>query len=197
VDELADRLRRIKMLVTDVDGVLTRPHIILGGSGDGELFEIKQFSVHDGAATLLARAGGLIHVVLSGRDSPALRRRLEEITVDAAYLGDVNKPRHLARLKEDYGVRDEEIAYIGDDFLDLPVMRQVGVPIAVADATPEMRAAAIHVTAHNGGDGALEEVIRLILTAQGKLEQAVEQAITQVYADSDAGQRDSGPQEGV
>jgi 3-deoxy-D-manno-octulosonate 8-phosphate phosphatase (KDO 8-P phosphatase) len=183
-DHLREQLRRIKMLAMDVDGVLASPQIVIGSSESG-LFEIKQFCVHDGAATWAGRAGGLIQVVLSGRDSPALRQRLDRMKVDAAYLGEVNKLGPLALIKEEYDVTDAEIAYIGDDFLDIPIMERVGMPIAVADATPEMLKRASYVTKKKGGEGAVEETVRLILQAQDKWEAAVQEAVAHAYATPD------------
>jgi 3-deoxy-D-manno-octulosonate 8-phosphate phosphatase (KDO 8-P phosphatase) len=175
--------KRIKVLAMDVDGVLASPQIVLAGqTGVEGIFEIKQFCVHDGAAMSAGRAAGLIQVVWSGRDSAALRERLERMQVDAAFLGDVNKLRALEQVTHQYGVKEEEIAYVGDDFLDLPIMKRVGLPIAVADATFEMKRAAHYVTEKKGGQGAVEEVIRLILQAQGKWDWAVQEAVKQAYA---------------
>jgi 3-deoxy-D-manno-octulosonate 8-phosphate phosphatase (KDO 8-P phosphatase) len=184
--ELTERFRRVRMLAMDVDGVLASPQIVYAGSPDMDgLFEVKQFCVHDGAANWAGKAAGLIQVVMSGRDSLALRRRLDRMRIDAAYLGDVNKLLALARLKEDFDVTEDEIAYVGDDFLDLPVMERVGLPIAVADATIEMKKAAAYITQKRGGEGAIEEVVRLILQAQGKWDKAVRDAVKHAYAESD------------
>ena len=181
--EHTDAFKRVKLLAMDVDGVLASANIVLAGEIEGPgMFEVKQFCVHDGAATWAGNAAGLIQVVISGRDSTALRRRLGRMQLDATFLGDVNKLRALERITEDYDVTEEEIAYVGDDFLDLPIMRRVGLPIAVADATYEMKRAAQYVTEKKGGEGAIEEVIRVILQAQGKWDQAIEATLAQAYA---------------
>lgn len=179
----SDAFERVKLLAMDVDGVLASAGIVLAGEIEGNgLFEVKQFCVHDGAATWAGSAAGLIQVVISGRDSTALRRRLDRMQIDATFLGDVNKLRALERLTEQFDVTEDEIAYVGDDFLDLPIMRRVGLPIAVADATYEMKRAAHYVTEKKGGEGAVEEVVRLILQAQGKWEAAIEATLAQAYA---------------
>jgi 3-deoxy-D-manno-octulosonate 8-phosphate phosphatase (KDO 8-P phosphatase) len=185
-DELTERFRRVKMLAMDVDGVLSSPQIVLAGNPDlDKLFEVKQFCVHDGSANWAGKVAGLIQVVISGRDCPALRHRLQRMHIDAAYLGDLNKLHALAQLKEAFEVSDEEIAYVGDDFLDLPVMERVGLPIAVADATVEMKKVAAYITEKRGGEGAIEEVVRLILQAQGKWTWAVRETVKNAYAEPD------------
>ena len=179
---LRQQLKRIKMVLIDVDGVLARPQIIWAGQWQGEqLFEIKEFCVHDGSATWAARAAGLKLAVVSGRESLATRQRMAHMRVDELCLGDLNKLRVLERLKQKYGVNEEEMVYIGDDFLDLPIMRRVGIPIAVRDATPEVKRVARYITKMKGGEGAVGEVLRLVLQAQGKWAQAVETAVSSAY----------------
>src|SRR3954454_10906999 len=185
-EELTERFRRVRMLAMDVDGVLASPQIVLAGGPDLDgLLEVKQFCVHDASANWAGNAAGLLQVVISGRDSDALRHRLQRMHIDAAYLGDVNKLHALAHLTEAFEVTEDEIAYVGDDFLDLPIMERVGLPIAVADATVEMKKAAAYVTEKRGGEGAIEEVVRLILQAQGKWTWAVRETVKNAYAESD------------
>ena len=166
----------------DVDGVLTKPSIIWAGSLDGGgLHEIKEFCVHDGAASWAAKEAGLIRILVSGRDSEIVRQRAERMKVDGVYLNNLNKLRVLEELKKQYEVSDDEIAYIGDDFLDLPILQRVGFPFAVHDAVPEVKKAARVVTRKKGGEGAVAEALRLILTAQGKWKQGVFRAIEKAY----------------
>ena len=181
-DHLTARLKRIKMVLIDVDGVLASPQIVWAGQAGGRrLYEMKQFCVHDGAATWAAKAAGLMQIVVTGRDSAALRKRLERMQVDGVFAGDLNKLRVLERLKRKYKLTEDEIAYVGDDFLDLPIMERVGLPIAVRDATPEVKNVARYVTKKKGGEGAVEEVLRLILQAQGKWEWAIREAVRLAY----------------
>ena len=179
---LLARLKRVKMVLIDVDGVLARPRIIWAGQWEGKrLYEIKEFCVHDGAATWAARAAGLIQVVVSGRESLATRQRIRRMQVNELCAGNLNKLAVLDRLKRKYGVQDQEVAYMGDDFLDLPIMERVGMPIAVQDATPEVKRVARYVTAKAGGEGAVAEALRLILTAQDKWERGLQAAVRLAY----------------
>jgi len=181
-NHLKDRLKKIKMILIDVDGVLTKPQIIWAGQAEGNrLYEIKEFCVHDGAATWAAKAAGLIQVVISGRDSLALRKRMERMRVDEVCVGDLNKLIALQRLKKKYRVQEEEMAYLGDDFLDLPIMERVGLPMAVSDATPEVKKVARYVTKKKGGEGAVGEALRLILNAQGKWRKGIQEAVRSAY----------------
>lgn len=181
-NQLVSRLKRIKVILIDVDGVLTRPQIIWAGQLEGNrLYEIKEFCVHDGAATWAAKSAGLIQIVVSGRDSLALRKRMERMQIHGVYAGDLNKLRVLERIKRKYRVSDEEVAYIGDDFLDLPIMERVGLPIAVQDATPEVKRVARYVTKKRGGEGAVGEALRLILRAQRKWKRGVSEAVRSAY----------------
>ena len=181
-NHLAPTLRRIRAVLIDVDGVLASRQITWAGQSEGRrLYEIKQFCVHDGAATWAAHAAGLVQAVLSGRDSAALRKRMERMRVDEVFAGDLNKLRALEILKRKYRVSESEMAYIGDDFLDLPIMERVGLPIAVSDATPDVKRVARYVTKQKGGEGAVAEVLRMILTAQGKWQRAIRQTVDQAY----------------
>ena len=181
-NHLLRRLKRVRMVLIDVDGVLARSQIIWAGQANGRrLYEIKEFCVHDGSATWAARAAGLILVIVSGRDSLTVRRRLKNMKVDELYLGNLNKLQALEELKQKYGVRESEIAYIGDDFLDLPIMERVGMPIAVRDAMPEIKRIARYVTKMKGGEGAVGEALRLILGAQRKWSRAVTDTVRSIY----------------
>ena len=166
----------------DVDGVLARSSIIWAGSlGGNGLHEIKEFCVHDGAASWAAKEAGLLRVLVSGRDSEVVRKRAERMKVDGVYLNTLNKLEILERVKEKHGLSEEEIAYIGDDFLDLPILKKVGFPIAVSDAVPEVKKVARYVTRKKGGEGAVAEALRLILTSQGKWKRGYERAIEEAY----------------
>lgn len=166
----------------DVDGALAKPNIIWAGSFDGNgLHEIKEFCVHDGAASWAAKEAGLLRVLVSGRDSTVVRHRAERMKVDGIYLNNLNKLDVLKMVREKYHLLEEEIAYIGDDFLDLPILQRVGLPVAVSDAVPEVKRAARYVTRKKGGEGAVAETIRLILTSQGKWKEGYQKAIEKAY----------------
>lgn len=179
---LKERLKKVKLLMIDVDGVLAKPNITWAGSlNGGGLHEIKEFCVHDGAASWAAKEAGLIRVLVSGRDSSVVRLRAERMKVDAVYLNNLNKLQILDQVKKKYRLSESEIAYIGDDFLDLPILKKVGFPIAVGDAVSEVKRVARYVTRKKGGEGAVSEAFRLILTAQGKWEKGYRQAIEKAY----------------
>jgi len=154
--------RRVRMVVLDVDGVLTDGRLYYGD--DGTTF--RSFHVHDGLGIVRAVDSGLVIAAISGRDDPSVRRRMEELRVE--YIGGSwDKLRDYERLLKRHGLRDEEVAYVGDDLNDLPVMRRVGLPVAVADARPEVKAAALYITRAKGGEGAVREVLDAILRAMG------------------------------
>lgn len=177
-----ERLKKVKLLMIDVDGVLAKPNITWAGSLNGNgLHEIKEFCVHDGAASWAAKEAGLLRVLVSGRDSSVVRQRAERMKMDAVYLNNLNKLEILEEVKKKYGLSENEIAYIGDDFLDLPILEKVGFPMAVGDAVPEVKKAARYITRKKGGEGAVAEALRLILGAQGKWEKGYRQAIQKAY----------------
>ena len=164
------RLRKIKLLITDVDGVLTEGSIYLGNDG----VELKRFSIHDGAAVAFARAAGLKLAVISGRYSPATESRMKELGIDEdCYQGKLNKVRIYKELCQKYDLKDDEVAYIGDDLIDAAVMEKVGFAIAVRNAHPFIKEISHHVTETVGGDGAFREVVELILKGQGLYEEVI------------------------
>ena len=149
----------IRLIILDVDGVLTDGSIIYDESGG----QIKRFNVHDGLGIRIAREAGVRVAALSSRDSPAVRRRLEELRVDPIVQGSGDKGADVQRVAELAGVPLEEAAYVGDDLLDLPAMRRVAWPVAVADGAREVRSAARLVTRRDGGRGAVREVVERLL----------------------------------
>ncbi len=160
----------------DVDGVLTDGKIHLASLADGTLAEMKSFSAYDGAGLMLARAAGLRTGILTGRESAANTRRAAELDMEFVYQ---NRPEKLPAYKEILrrgGVKDSEVAYVGDDLPDLPVLARAGLAVAVANGAPEARRAAHYVTRRRGGEGAVREVVEIILKAQKKWDAAVRQA---------------------
>jgi len=157
------------LLILDVDGVLTDGSIYRG-QGDVEL---KRINVSDGAGIALARAAGLKLAIVSGRSSPATTSRMKELQITDVYNGTLNKIPPYEALKKKYGLSDAQIAYMGDDLIDLPVMEQVGVPIAVDNAYDPVKEIAVYVTKARGGDGAVREAIDWILREQDRYEQAL------------------------
>lgn len=160
--------RRIKLVCLDVDGVLTDGGVYIGLVASQPL-EFKRFHVLDGLGVKLLRTVGLPLVLLSGRESEASEARAKEMEVDE--LHQVAPQQKLATLVDVLGRRGltlKDCAYVGDDLADLPVMRAVGLPIAVANAMTEVKAAARYVTSASGGQGAVREVAEQLLKARGE-----------------------------
>lgn len=159
---------RIRGLAFDVDGVLTDGTVWV--SGDGR--ESKRFSIADGTALVWARLAGYHMAWISGRASDATTRRAAELDVEWVYQGVRDKAGRVRSWAESLGLGLDEILYMGDDQIDLSVFAVVGVSVAPANADPEIRARASHVTAARGGEGAVREAIRWVLEGSGKLEWA-------------------------
>ncbi len=169
-----DRARRIKVLLFDVDGVLTDGGITVMPGADGKAVEVKTFSAHDGMGIALAHVAGLKVGWVTKRESQAVRIRAKDLRIDHLYQGQHYKVEALDAIVRDEGCTLEEVAYVGDDIIDLPVMRKVGLAIAVANARPEVTAMAHYVTTHSGGFGAGRDAIDFLLRARGVLEQTIE-----------------------
>jgi 3-deoxy-D-manno-octulosonate 8-phosphate phosphatase (KDO 8-P phosphatase) len=177
-----DRARRIKVMLFDVDGVLTDGTIWLFPSNAGNfssstpaVVEAKGFSAHDGIGMALARLGGLKTGVITRRVSETVALRARDLKLDFVYMGQSYKMQAVHEILEKESVTLGEIAYAGDDVIDIPVMREVGLAIAVANAREAVISAAHYVTPHRGGDGAGRDAIEFILKAKGTLSQLVEQ----------------------
>ncbi len=159
------------MLLLDVDGVLTDGRIIYTDRG----VEVKAFHVRDGSALKIWRLQGKKAGVLTGRTSPAVSIRAAELGLDPVIQGAADKLEALREVLSRTGLSAERICYVGDDVPDLPVLGQCGVAVAVADACPEVRAAADHVTRAPGGAGAVREVVEWLLRSQGRWQAVIEQ----------------------
>jgi 3-deoxy-D-manno-octulosonate 8-phosphate phosphatase (KDO 8-P phosphatase) len=162
---------RIRLLALDVDGVLTDNGVYVGLAGDHPV-EFKRFFIQDGLGLRMLRAAGLVVVWASARRSDATELRARELKVDEV-LQDNKKLPAFEALLERRGVAWEDCAFVGDDLPDLPLLTRVGLPIAVANAVPEVKAAARVVTTLAGGRGAVREVAELILRARGEWQELV------------------------
>src|SRR3984893_9612217 len=162
------RRKKIRVLIMDVDGVLTDGHVWLLSRRDGTASEIKGFSAYDGAGLKLARAAGLRTGLITGRESSAVSQRARECEIEFVYQGRATKLGSYEEILRATGASDREVAYVGDDLPDLPLLKRVGLAVAVANAAPEVKRAAHFVTSRSGGEGAVREVIELIVKAQGK-----------------------------
>lgn len=173
---VARRARKIRVLLCDVDGVLTDGQVWLLSQADGTTLELKGFDAHDGAGLSVLKLAGFRTGVITGRNSPAVTRRAADCNMDYVYQGVPVKIPIYEEILRKAGVHDEEVAYVGDDLPDIPVMQRVGLAVAVANATPETKLAAHYTTARSGGRGAVREVVELILKAQGRWEEMISQA---------------------
>jgi len=169
-EALKERIRKIKLLLVDVDAVLTDGRIVYGDYGD----ELKFFDVQDGHGLSMLRRAGIRFVLLSGRKSKINVRRAKELGASGLHQLAHDKLKVYALALKKYRVLPEEICYVGDDLIDLPVLVRVGFAVAVANAVPEVRERAHYVTAKSGGRGAVREVTDLLLKEQGKWAEAVE-----------------------
>jgi 3-deoxy-D-manno-octulosonate 8-phosphate phosphatase (KDO 8-P phosphatase) len=130
----------------------------------------KRFDVQDGLGIAMAREFGLKTAVITGQNQPCVAARLRDLKVDDYFPGFIDKRESYAVVKERHGLKREEVAFLGDDWIDIPVMRAVGVPLAVANAQPETKNEALYVTRAFGGRGAVREAIRLIFHCRNQLD---------------------------
>ena len=169
--KLRDRITKpIKLIILDVDGVLTDGGIYVDADGR-ELY--KAFNVKDGLGITLAKQVGIATAIITGKESSIVAHRAAALGIELVYQGNLDKRAAYADIKEKTGLRDEEIAYIGDDVLDLPIMTQVGFPMAVADAVEEVLDIAEFVAPEVGGHGAVRICYEEILRAQGKWDKII------------------------
>jgi len=194
-----ERARRIKLILFDVDGVLTDGGIWIfptpapshttgaraqeleskGGYAiaSANMLEAKGFNAHDGSGISLARLGGMKCGIITKRISEAVALRARDLRLEYVYMGQAFKMQAVREIMEKESLELEEIAYVGDDIIDLPVMRQCGLAIAVANARPQVKAAAHYITPNSGGQGAGRDAIDFILEAKGILDAVIERYI--------------------
>jgi 3-deoxy-D-manno-octulosonate 8-phosphate phosphatase (KDO 8-P phosphatase) len=172
---LSERARRVKVLLFDVDGVLTNGDITIIPGADGKGTEVKSFSAHDGLGISLARLAGLKIGFVTKRNSQVVAIRARDLKIDHVYQGQGHKMDAVNKIMAAENCTLDEIAYVGDDIIDLPVMRVVGLAIATANARPQVKAAAHYVTPLAGGQGAGRDAVDFILTERGVLENTIEE----------------------
>jgi 3-deoxy-D-manno-octulosonate 8-phosphate phosphatase (KDO 8-P phosphatase) len=166
---LKEKVAQIKLVISDVDGVLTDGAIYKSGND-----EFKKFNVTDGSGIAMARAANLPIALISGRYSEATEIRAKELRIEDVYNGTLDKIEPYFELKQKYDVQDDEIAFIGDDIIDLPVMQKVGVPIAVNNAIDSVKSIALYTTKKDGGNGAFREAIDWIITTQDRYDEVLQ-----------------------
>jgi 3-deoxy-D-manno-octulosonate 8-phosphate phosphatase (KDO 8-P phosphatase) len=172
--------RRIRLVGFDVDGVLTDGGLYLGGDGAGAPVELKRYDIQDGLGIRFLRIAGLHLTIITGRVSESVRIRARELEIEHV-VQDVHarKLSALMRLLEQLGMTPEECAFVGDDFPDVPVLRAVGMAVAVGNAVPEVRDLCHVRLTKSGGHGAVREFAELLLKARGEWDKVVERYLKQ------------------
>ena len=165
-----DRAKRIRLLLLDVDGVLTDGQLAFDGAGR----EIKFFHIRDGQGIRLLQRAGIKVGIVTGRKSKAVDFRARELGVELVFRKVRDKVRALEAVLRKENLKAEQVCYVGDDLVDLAVLSRVGLAVAVADAVPEAKALAHYTTRFSGGRGAVREVCEKILKTQGKWEKIIE-----------------------
>ena len=158
------KLKKIKMLILDVDGVMTDGRIIMDDSGR----EIKHFDVRDGHGLKILQRYGIKVVLLTGRQSEVVKHRARDLGIKEIHQKVFNKKEVFAKILKKNKLAPEEVAFLGDDIIDIPVLKAVGFSAAVADALDVVKKSVDYITKHSGGRGAVRELCDLILQAQGK-----------------------------
>ncbi len=166
-------LAAVKMVVMDVDGVLTDGSVYVTPSGE----EMKRFNIWDGAGIGLLHRAGIKTAIISSRSSPAVERRAAELGVGEVRQGVSDKLSAFREILSRSKVGEGEICYVGDDLNDIPILKIAGVPVAVGNARPEVKEAARVVTRARGGEGAIRELAELVIRAQGKWDGVLERLL--------------------
>jgi 3-deoxy-D-manno-octulosonate 8-phosphate phosphatase (KDO 8-P phosphatase) len=175
LEDAQARARNIKVLIFDVDGVLTNGDIAMVPKLDGSGVEVKAFHAHDGLGISLARLGGIKTGIITKRQSQTVAIRARDLKLEFIYQGQHFKMNAVQDILERAQIGLDQLAYVGDDIVDLPVMRKCGLAIATANARPQVKAEAHWVTPLPGGQGAGRDAIDFVLSAQGSLERVIEE----------------------
>jgi len=167
------RAKKIKLLLMDVDGVLTDGKMYYLPGHDGKMVEFKAFHSLDGIGLRLLNQFGIRTGVITGREAPGTEERAGNLGMSYAYQGFLSKLEPLREILRDTGLREENVAYIGDDLTDIPVLRRAGLAVAPRNALPEVKRAAHFITKKAGGEGAVREACDFILKSQGHWDEVI------------------------
>src|SRR3990167_5433217 len=159
-----EKAKDIKLVILDVDGVMTDGRIVIDDNG----VESRNFDIKDGMGVVVMMMSGVEVAIITSKKSVAVRHRAEELKIKRFHEGIKKKTEPYEEMLKEMGITDAQVAYVGDDLVDLSMMKRVGFPVAVADAVDEVREAAVYITNARGGYGAVREVAELILKTQGK-----------------------------
>ncbi len=158
------KMARIKLLLLDVDGILTDGRIIYDNQGN----ELKAFDVKDGHGLKMVQRAGIKTGIITGRKSEVVKRRAQELGFDILYQGALNKLEPYLEILKEHGLTNDQVAYVGDDVVDLPVLRRVGFSATVADAVDDVLPLVDYVTKRSGGRGAVREICDMLIRASGQ-----------------------------
>ncbi len=167
---LNKRLQRIRLILLDVDGVLTNGSVVLGSGA----YELKIFNIQDGLGIRLAQAAGIEVGIITGRSSEAVERRAAELGVSILFQGEKNKLKACRQILTDLDLSIGQVCFIGDDLPDLQLIRNAGLGVTVANGCEDVKTYADYITERTGGHGAVREVIELILKSQGRWDELVQ-----------------------
>ena len=173
---LKNRAAQIKLLLMDVDGTMTDGGVLLLSQPDGSALEIKKFDAHDGQGLTLAHTAGILTGCITGRESAALLRRAHEMKMDYIYMKIPLKMPAYEEILAKAGLKDAEVAYVGDDLPDIPILKRVGLAVAVGDAVADVKKIAHYTTKTHAGKGAIRESIELILKSKGIWDELIDKA---------------------
>ncbi len=183
-EELRARAAKIKAILTDVDGILTDGKLNFFVLPDGRVDEFKSFNALDGIAARMCRHCSITLGIITGRRHPATIHRARALGFSYVYQGFLTKTGPLEDILKRENLRPEEVAFIGDDLTDLPLLLKVGLAVTVPNAVDAVKKAAHYITTRRGGDGAYREMTDLILEAQGKLEPLTQQMLTSTWGEA-------------
>lgn len=169
-DDLKDRILKVKLLIMDVDGVLTDGRMVYGDYGD----ELKFFDVQDGFGLVMLRQAGIRTAIISSKKSRVNQRRAKELHITKIYQNARDKFKVLEKITKKMNISREEVCFIGDDLVDIPVLSKVGFAVGVKNAVDEVKEVVHYVTLKSGGRGAVREVVDLILKTQNKWKSVTE-----------------------
>ncbi len=170
MQDILDKAKKIELVIFDVDGVMTDGSLFLGDDGQ----EYKAFNSLDGHGMRMLQEGGINAAIITGRKSNVVEHRMKDLGITRVYQGYRDKIPAYETLMKDVGLQTDQVAYVGDDVVDLPIMTRVGFAIAVQDAHPYVKKHAHWITQNNGGQGAVRDVCELVLEAKGLLTQTLE-----------------------
>jgi 3-deoxy-D-manno-octulosonate 8-phosphate phosphatase (KDO 8-P phosphatase) len=158
------RARKVKLLVVDIDGVMTDGRVVYGVYGD----ELKFFDVHDGLGIVMLKRAGIPTAVITAKKSRIVKTRCRDLAIKIIHQGYPDKLRPFEKILKRYRVSSEEVCFMGDDLVDLSIIKRAGLAVAVPNAVEEVRRCAHHITEKSGGRGAVREICDLLLKSQGK-----------------------------